>query len=131
MNGFSLDFDDYNSSKHRNLCWIHSYTLVVYEYLAVLYRMSQEEKSVFWEVMVSDIMSNKVYMYMYPIPNGFRDRAISLYSALYTVHCTDEQHAMSSHHMQSALILTVEFFKKCITLGKLYQLRHLNNKCRY
>jgi hypothetical protein len=29
----------------------------------------------------------------------------------YTVHCTDEQHAMSSHELQSALILTVEFSK--------------------
>jgi hypothetical protein len=50
-------------------------------------------------------------MYMCPIPNGFRDRAISLYSTLYTVHCTDEQHAMSSHELQSALMLTVEFSK--------------------
>jgi hypothetical protein len=28
-----------------------------------------------------------------------------------TVHCTDEQHAMSSHELQSALMLTVEFSK--------------------
>jgi hypothetical protein len=26
------------------------------------------------------ILSKKLYMYMYPIPNGFRDRVISLYS---------------------------------------------------
>jgi hypothetical protein len=26
-----------------------------------------------------------------------------------TVHCTDEQHAMSSHELQSALMLTGEF----------------------
>jgi hypothetical protein len=25
------------------------------------------------------ILSKKMYMYMYPIPNGFQDRAISLY----------------------------------------------------
>jgi hypothetical protein len=31
-------------------------------------------------------------MYMCPIPNGFRDRAI---------HCTDEQHAMSSHELHT------------------------------
>jgi hypothetical protein len=54
-------------------------------------------------------------MYMCPIPNGFRDRAISLYSPLYTVHCTDEQHAMSSHELQSALMLTVEFSKMYYT----------------
>jgi hypothetical protein len=28
-----------------------------------------------------------------------------------TVHCTDEQHAMSSHELQRALMLTVEFSK--------------------
>jgi hypothetical protein len=46
--------------------------------------MSQEERSIFWEVTISVILSKKVYMYMCPIPNGFRDRAISLYSTLYT-----------------------------------------------
>jgi hypothetical protein len=35
----------------------------------------------FWEVILSVILSKKVYMYMCPLPNGFRDRAISLYSA--------------------------------------------------
>ncbi|PNF32668.1 hypothetical protein B7P43_G13122 [Cryptotermes secundus] len=43
--------------------------------------VSQEEKSVFWEVIISTILSKEVYMYMCPIPNGFRDRAISLYSS--------------------------------------------------
>jgi hypothetical protein len=37
---------------------------------------------------------------MRPDPKGYRDRAVSLYSTLYTVHCTDEQHAMSSHELQ-------------------------------
>jgi hypothetical protein len=45
-------------------------------------QVSQEERSIFWEVTVSVILSKKVYMYMYPIPNGFRDRAISLYSSI-------------------------------------------------
>jgi hypothetical protein len=31
--------------------------------------------------MVSVILSKKLYMYMCPVPNGFRDRAISLYSS--------------------------------------------------
>jgi hypothetical protein len=61
-----------------------------------LYKMSHDVRSIFWEVIVSVILCKKVY------PNGFRDRAISLY-------CTDEQHAMSSHEFQSALMLTVEF----------------------
>jgi hypothetical protein len=49
---------------------------------------------------------------MSPIPNGFRNRAISLYSTLYT---TDEQQAMSSQEVQSALMLTVEFSKNHFT----------------
>jgi hypothetical protein len=67
---------------------------------------------------------------MCPIPNGFRDRAISVYS---TVHCTDERHAMTSHELPSALMLTVEFSKIRVyyTIGKLYQLCHLNNKYQY
>jgi hypothetical protein len=48
-----------------------------------LYRVSQEERSVFWEVTVSAILCKKVCIYMWPIPNGFRDRAVSLYSTLY------------------------------------------------
>jgi hypothetical protein len=46
-----------------------------------LFSVSQEERSIFWEVIISVILSKKVYMYMHPIPNGFRDRAISLYSS--------------------------------------------------
>ena len=44
--------------------------------------MTQEEMSIFWEVIVSVILSEKVYMYVCPILNGFRDRAISLYRSL-------------------------------------------------
>jgi hypothetical protein len=43
--------------------------------------MSKEERSVFWEAIVSVIPGKKVYSYVCPIPNGFRDRAISLYSS--------------------------------------------------
>ena len=35
--------------------------------------------SMFWEVTVSVILSKKLYMYICPVPNGFWDRAISLY----------------------------------------------------
>jgi hypothetical protein len=52
-------------------------------------------------------------MYMYHIPNGFPDRAISLYSTLYTVQTSNT--AMSSHVLQSALMLTVEFSKTYYT----------------
>ena len=43
--------------------------------------MSQEESSVFWEVIVSVILSKKLYMNMCPIPNGFRYRAIWMQTA--------------------------------------------------
>jgi hypothetical protein len=43
---------------------------------SLLYRVSQEGRSVFWEVIVSVILSKKLYMNMCPIPNGFRDRDI-------------------------------------------------------
>jgi hypothetical protein len=46
-----------------------------------VYRVSQQERSIFWEVIVSVILSKKVYMYMCPIPNVFQHRAISLYSS--------------------------------------------------
>jgi hypothetical protein len=46
-----------------------------------IYSVSQEEMSIFWEVIVSVILSKKVYVYMCPIPNGFWDRDISLYSS--------------------------------------------------
>jgi hypothetical protein len=52
----------------------------------------------------------------------------SYFAVQYTIQCTDEQHAMSSHELQSALMLTVEFSKMYYILGKLYKLRHLGNK---
>jgi hypothetical protein len=45
-----------------------------------IYRMTQELRSLFWEVIVSVTLSKNVYMYICSIPNGFRDTAISLYS---------------------------------------------------
>jgi hypothetical protein len=55
-----------------------------------LYRVSQEERSIFCEVIVTVNLSKQVYMYMWPIPNGFRDRAISLCSTvLYTVQTSN------------------------------------------
>jgi hypothetical protein len=41
-----------------------------------LYRVSQEEMSVFWGIIVLVILRKKVRMNMCPIPNGFRERAI-------------------------------------------------------
>jgi hypothetical protein len=85
-----------------------------YLYNRLLYSVSHEERSIFWEVIASVILSKKLCMNMCPIPNGFPDRDISLYSK-YTVHTTDEQHAMSSHELQSAMMLLMKFFEMCCT----------------
>ena len=45
-----------------------------------IYRVSQEESSIFWKVIVSVIRNINVYMNMCPIPNGFWDRAIWMYN---------------------------------------------------
>jgi hypothetical protein len=45
-----------------------------------IYMVSKGERSIFSEVVVSVILSTKVYMCMRPIPNGLRDRVILLYS---------------------------------------------------
>ena len=42
--------------------------------------MYQEERSIFWEVIVLIILSKNVYMSMCPIPNSFRVRAAWMYS---------------------------------------------------
>jgi hypothetical protein len=49
----------------------------------MLYRVSQEEGSIFWEAIVPVILrkKKKKYIYMCPIPNDFRDGDISLYSS--------------------------------------------------
>jgi hypothetical protein len=57
------------------------------EHHVVIYRNHHIENvpggkvTVFCEVIISAILNKKVYMYMSPIPNGFRYRAISLYSS--------------------------------------------------
>jgi hypothetical protein len=73
---------------------------------------------ILWEVIVSAILSKKMYMYMCPIPNGFRDRTISLY----TVQTSNTPCPHTSWRWN---------FRKYIILGKLYQLWHLNDKYRY
>ena len=49
---------------------------IVQEDNTTIYIVSQEESSIFWEVIVSVILSKNVYMNMCPILNGFRDRGI-------------------------------------------------------
>jgi hypothetical protein len=63
--------------------------------------------SIFWEVIVSVILSKKsVYVH---VSYSERFPRQSYFTLQYTVHCTDEQHVMSSHELYSALMLTLEF----------------------
>jgi hypothetical protein len=46
--------------------------------------VAQEERSIFWDVIISIILIKNViyiYIYMCPIPNGFRGGTILLYSS--------------------------------------------------
>jgi hypothetical protein len=60
-----------------------------------------------------------------PIPNGFRDRAISLYCTLYRQATRHALTRVAVHWCWRGN------FRECIILGKLRQLCHLNNKYRY
>jgi hypothetical protein len=94
--------------------------------MSYVYRVSQEERSIFWEVIVSVILSKNLYMYMCHVPNGFRDRAISLCSAL----CR-----RATRHVLRRVAKCIEvdggIFENVLYWVKLYQLCHLNNKYRY
>jgi hypothetical protein len=74
--------------------------------LLIKYRLSQEEKLIFWEVILSVILSKKI------ICTCVLFRTVS---EIKLFHCTDEQHAISSPKLQSALMLTVEFSKMYYT----------------
>jgi hypothetical protein len=96
-------------------------------------QVSQEEWSIFWEVIASVILSKKrstcIYMYMCSIPNGFRDRAISLYSTLYTVQTSN---TLCPHTSCKVHWCWWWNFRKCIIiLNKLYEFWRLKNKYWY
>jgi hypothetical protein len=86
------------------------------------YRLFEEERSILWEVIVSVILSRKVYMHVCLIPNGYRDIAISLYRR-------------ATRHVLTRVAKSIDvnggIFEKYIILGKLCQLCHLDNKYRY
>jgi hypothetical protein len=58
-------------------CTLFIRSSLLYWYIVLIYRVTHEESSIFWEAIVS------VILYICPIPNCFRDRAISPYSTLY------------------------------------------------
>jgi hypothetical protein len=73
----------------------------------------------FCEVIVSVILSKNMYMYVCPVPNGFRDRATSLYRR-------------ATRHVLTRVAKCIDvdggIFEN--VLYKPYQLCHLNNKYR-
>jgi hypothetical protein len=71
----------HTGTKIRTLRLARNQSLYQQRYRGPLYRMSLEERSIFWEVIASATLWKKIYMYTCPIPNRFRDRAISLYSS--------------------------------------------------
>ena len=100
--------------------------LVVHISSKQIYRVSQEERSIFWEVIVSVILSKRLYMNMCPIPNGFRDRAIWLYSGLAwapSIVLPSCPAAPLSEACESVEFSNIYY--------KLYQLCHLYNKYQY
>jgi hypothetical protein len=64
------------------------------------------------------ILSKKVYMYMCPIPDGFRDRAVSLYRR-------------ATRHVLTRVAKCTDGDGGILETGKHYQLCHLNTKYRY
>jgi hypothetical protein len=61
----------------RSDCW--TLQVCFWRTLQNSIQVSQEEGSVFWEVTVSVTLKQKLYTC--PVPTGFRDRAVSLYSS--------------------------------------------------
>ena len=57
------------------------YVGIMYVYIYI-YSVSQKERPIFLEVTLSVHLSNKLYLYLCPIPNGFQDTTISLYRGL-------------------------------------------------
>jgi hypothetical protein len=68
-----------------------------------IYKVSQEERSIFWVVIVLAILSKKLYMHMCPIPNSLQNRAISLYSSYCphkgTSRCTPKSKQRATCHV--------------------------------
>jgi hypothetical protein len=63
--------------------------------LDTVYRMSQEERSIFWEVIVSVILSKQLYTYMCPSPNGFQDRELFHCTVHYTLYRRATRHVLN------------------------------------
>ena len=91
-----------------------------------VYRVSQEERSIFWEVIVSVILSKNVYMNMCHIPNGFLDRAIWMYNR----KIVDEKEILGVRTVSNVMwicvkrqlaVVTVDSY----TVGVLWKMPHI------
>jgi hypothetical protein len=49
--------------------YLHSHSPQLFRFYLVIYRMPQEQMSIFWNVIVSAILGSEMYMYMCPSPN--------------------------------------------------------------
>jgi hypothetical protein len=95
-------------------------------WVGMIYRVSQEERSIFCEVIVSIILGKNLCMNMCPILKGFRGRSIWLYSGLawaLSIVFPSRPAAPLSEECESVKFSNIYY--------KLYQLCHLNNKYRY
>jgi hypothetical protein len=68
---------------------------------STLYRVSQEERSIFCEVIVSVILRKKVCMNMCPIPNGFRYLARSILNLAPIIFLPSRHNAPQSEARES------------------------------
>jgi hypothetical protein len=66
--------------------------MVIFSF-TLIYRVSQKERSILWEVIVSVILSKK-YIYIHTCV------AFRTVSEIQLFHCTDEQHCMSLRELQ-------------------------------
>jgi hypothetical protein len=64
-------------------------------------RVSQEERSIFWEVIVLVILRKKVYMNMCPILNGFRHLACSILNLGHNIFLPSHQNVPLSAACES------------------------------
>jgi hypothetical protein len=99
--------------------------------LKLCIQSAPEKMSILWEITVSVILSKKLYIYICPIPNGFRDRTIDV-----NVRIKERQDALrrsntSCPHTSCKVHWCWRWnYRKYIILGKLHRLCHLNNKYR-
>jgi hypothetical protein len=85
--------------QHQHLAFVRIVQLVA------VYRVSQEKKSIFWEVIILVILSKKVYIYIHTHTHTHA-RARALFRTvpeIELIQCTEEHHAVSRQEFQSCI----------------------------